>query len=248
MNFQEANKSLYRGYLYTLILSIIAGVAVLVELSSVIFSHLAPYWGSYVVPPSSPTPQESEFILTLISAIFTTIIISSISYLVIFFLFIFRGYMALHRLGIKWAEWLAWGPVILTIIGLALLGVIFWVLLNLPHWSSGSAPYPGVSMWGVVTAILAPLIALAAFGLFIDIVHILFLDNMYKYTQISKFHTAFILFIIALVLSFIPYVNIIGGILAFVEYIIEMLAYKEASEWAPPGQPQTPPGVSPASR
>ncbi|MGC8584023.1 MAG: hypothetical protein ACP5MH_09910 [Thermoproteus sp.] len=249
MDFQEANKSLYKGYLYTLILSIAAVAAVLVELFTVIFSYSsALYRSPYVVPPGSSTPQGFEFILTLISSIFIIIIVFGIVYLIIFFLFIFRGYMALHRLGIRWAWWQAWGPVILTILGLALLGGISWVLSGLPHWTSGSAPYPEASIWSVIIAILVPLVVLAAFGLFIDITHILFLDNMYKYTQISKFHTAFILFIISLVLSFIPYINIVGGILAFVEDIIEMLAYKEASEWAPPGQPQTPPGVSPASR
>jgi hypothetical protein len=62
MDFQEANKSLYKGYLYTLILSIIAVVAVLVELFSVVSSYSASYWGPYVVPPGSSAPQGFEFI------------------------------------------------------------------------------------------------------------------------------------------------------------------------------------------
>jgi len=233
MEFREANKRLYKGYLYSLILVIVA-------IPVVIFTAVV------AVLPSMQSPQALASVVVLLAGEVFVFIIAGV---LIFFLYLFRGYLALHRLGIGWAWWMAWGPiiefllviatlVILILFGIATLGQLaLAVLANIQSNSGG--PVTGQWIWLVVAPVLVMGIILAAFGIFLTIAHILFLNNMHRYTAINKFHTAYILLIIGIVLSFIPYLGILGTIVLIAQYVIEMLAYKEASEWTPPA-PQTP--------
>jgi hypothetical protein len=160
----------------------------------------------------------------------------------VFFLYIFRGYRALHRLGFKWAWWLAWGPIVEIVLALVAVPI---AVISIPsavyHDMGYPAEYPA---WlGIITA-AAPLLVLFAIaviiGLIIDIAHIIFLYDMHKYTKIGYFQISFILYIIGLVLSLIIF-SVAAGVLAtlalFAEYITEMLAYREASRWTPPAAP-----------
>ena len=221
MNFQEVNRLLYKGYLYSLILGIVAVVSIITAVLAAIASY-APIVERY--------PGTSPRFLIVLTILLVSILAFAVADLVIFFLYLFRGYMALHKLGIGWAWWQAWGPIVLFAIGVVSVGVLLASLPSLASYGGGLE----ASLWVAVWVAIIPLALLVAFGLFVDITHILFLNNMYDYTKISKFHTAYILYIIGLVLSFIPYVNAGGSILMLVEYIIEMLAYKEASAWTPP--------------
>lgn len=232
MDFQTANKYLYEGYLYTLIL-IIASVVLVMALiiGLVIATPQVLYIPEF---PGFPNISSSASAFAGLGAVLFAIIVLIVVYLVIFFRYIFRGYMALHRLGIKWAWWLAWGPIIVGIIALALLGSVAAIAASPPRLVQP------VGIGGMLIGLAVVAVVLAAFGIFVSVAHILFLDNMHEYTNISLFRTAFILYIISLVLSFIPYVSIVDGILFLVEYIIEMLAYREASRWTPPS-PQQPP-------
>ena len=222
MEFREANKRLYKGYLYSLILVIVA-------IPVVIFTAVV------AVLPSMQSPQALASVVVLLAGEVFVFIIAGV---LIFFLYLFRGYLALHRLGIGWAWWMAWGPIIEFLLGIATLVILaLAVLANIQSISRG--PVTGEWIWLVVAPVLVMGIILAAFGIFLTIAHILFLNNMHRYTAINKFHTAYILLIIGIVLSFIPYLGILGTIVLIAQYIIEMLAYKEASEWTPPA-PQTP--------
>ncbi len=222
MEFREANKRLYKGYLYSLILVIVA-------IPVVIFTAVV------AVLPSMQSPQALASVVVLLAGEVFVFIIAGV---LIFFLYLFRGYLALHRLGIGWAWWMAWGPIIEFLLGIATLVILaLAVLANIQSISRG--PVTGEWIWLVVAPVLVMGIILAAFGIFLTIAHILFLNNMHRYTAINKFHTAYILLIIGIVLSFIPYLGILGTIVLIAQYVIEMLAYKEASEWTPPA-PQTP--------
>ncbi|MGC9131438.1 MAG: hypothetical protein ACP5H5_07630 [Pyrobaculum sp.] len=222
MEFREANKRLYKGYLYSLILVIVA-------IPVVIFTAVV------AVLPSMQSPQALASVVVLLAGEVFVFIIAGV---LIFFLYLFRGYLALHRLGIGWAWWMAWGPIIEFLLGIATLVILaLAVLANIQSISRG--PVTGEWIWPVVAPVLVMGIILAAFGIFLTIAHILFLNNMHRYTAINKFHTAYILLIIGIVLSFIPYLGILGTIVLIAQYVIEMLAYKEASEWTPPA-PQTP--------
>jgi hypothetical protein len=222
MEFREANKRLYKGYLYSLILVIVA-------IPVVIFTAVV------AVLPSMQSPHALASVVVLLAGEVVVFIIAGV---LIFFLYLFRGYLALHRLGIGWAWWMAWGPIIEFLLGIATLVILaLAVLANIQSISRG--PVTGEWIWPVVAPALVMGIILAAFGIFLTIAHILFLNNMHRYTAINKFHTAYILLIIGIVLSFIPYLGILGTIVLIAQYVIEMLAYKEASEWTPPA-PQTP--------
>ncbi|MCU7787731.1 hypothetical protein ODS41_07365 [Pyrobaculum sp. 3827-6] len=222
MEFREANKLLYRGYLYSLILAIVAIAAVIVT----VLAAFLPLTNS----PSALAPA-----VALLAGEVVAFIIAGV---LIFFLYLFRGYMALHRIGIGWAWWMAWGPIIEAVLGIATIVVL--ALAALTHAQSiDRGPITGERIWSILAPALVMLIILGAFGIFLTIAHILFLSNMYRHTGIGKFHTAYILLIIGLVLSIIPYIGILGAIVLLVQYVVEMLAYKEASEWTPPA-PQTP--------
>ncbi|MFB6491357.1 MAG: hypothetical protein TU35_009030 [Thermoproteus sp. AZ2] len=247
MDFREANKLLYKGYLYELIFIIVWAIALIIGIIAVVI----PVAESMMV--AQPSAGLTALLWPLVEFIVAFIVVPFfVVYLFIWIRYIFRGYIALHKLGVGWAFWLAWGPIIGAVLAVALVGAFLAVLPSLtahlselPPQAQGEGPLLGVLM--AFAPLLILVVVLVAFGIFLDVVHILFLDNMNDLTKLGKFRTAFILYIVAFMLSLASYVlsmiGIIGGVVALVEYIIEMLAYRDASAAPPPtslGQPSTP--------
>ncbi|MFP3199191.1 MAG: hypothetical protein RXR06_04890 [Thermoproteus sp.] len=244
MNFQEANRALYKGYLYSLILTIVLVVAVVVAVLLILVPmHFVAGSPPYHVAGSQPPlAGQGEVAIGASFALLAVVIAIAIALIAVFFLYIFRGYRALHRLGFKWAWWLAWGPIVEIVLALVAVPIAVISIPSAVYYDMGhQAGYPA---WlGIITA-AAPLLALFAIivviGLIINIAHIIFLYDMHKYTKIGYFQISFILYIIGLVLSLIIF-SVAAGVLAtlvlFAEYITEMLAYREASRWTPPAAP-----------
>jgi len=244
MNFQEANRALYKGYLYSLILTIALVVAVVVAALLILApAHFVAESPPYHVTGSQPPPAgQGEVAIGAFFALLAVVIAIAIALIAVFFLYIFRGYRALHRLGFKWAWWLAWGPIVEIVLALVAVPI---AVISIPsavyHDMGYPAEYPA---WLDIITAAAPLLALFAIivviGLIIDVARIIFLYDMHKYTKIGYFHISFILYIIGLVLSLIIF-SVAAGVLAalvlFAEYITEMLAYREASRWTPPAAP-----------
>ncbi|MCI4464379.1 MAG: hypothetical protein JHC22_01080 [Thermoproteus sp.] len=218
-------------------------VAVLLILMPVHFVvESPPYHVTGSQPPQPPPAGQEEAATGVFFALLAVVFALAIALIAVFFLYIFRGYRALHRLGFKWAWWLAWGPIVEIVLVLVAVPI---AIISIPsavyHDMGYPAEYPA---WlGIITA-AAPLLALfvisVIIGLIIDIAHIIFLYDMHKYTKIGYFQISFILYIIGLVLSLIIF-SVAAGVLAtlvlFAEYITEMLAYREASRWTPPVAP-----------
>ncbi|MFP3168006.1 MAG: hypothetical protein RXR01_02780 [Thermoproteus sp.] len=244
MNFQEANRALYKGYLYSLILTIVLVVAVVVAVLLILVPmHFVAGSPPYHVTGSQPPlAGQGEVAIGASFALLAVVIAIAIALIAVFFLYIFRGYRALHRLGFKWAWWLAWGPIVEIVLALVAVPIAVISIPSAVYYDMGyPAEYPA---WlGMITA-AAPLLVLFAIaviiGLIIDIARIIFLYDMHKYTKIGYFQISFILYIIGLVLSLIIF-SVAAGVLAalvlFAEYITEMLAYREASRWTPPAAP-----------
>ncbi|MFP3348670.1 MAG: hypothetical protein RXN90_05030 [Thermoproteus sp.] len=244
MNFQEANRALYKGYLYSLILTIALVVAVTVAALLILApAHFVAEPPPYHVTGSQPPlAGQGEVAIGASFALLAVVIAIAIALIAVFFLYIFRGYRALHRLGFKWAWWLAWGPIVEIVLALVAVPIAVISIPSAVYYDMGyPAEYPA---WlGIITA-AAPLLVLFAIaviiGLIIDIARIIFLYDMHKYTKIGYFQISFILYIIGLVLSLIIF-SVAAGVLAalvlFAEYITEMLAYREASRWTPPAAP-----------
>ena len=246
MNFQEANRALYKGYLYSLILTIVLVVAAVVTaLLILVPMHFVAEPPPYHVTGSQPPPAgQGEVAIGAFFALLAVVIAIAIALIAVFFLYIFRGYRALHRPGFKWAWWLAWGPIVEVVLALVAVPIAIISIPSAVYYDMGYQAGYGYPAWlGMITA-AAPLLALFAIiviiGLIIDIAHIIFLYDMHKYTKIGYFQISFILYIIGLVLSLIIF-SVAAGVLAtlvlFAEYITEMLAYREASRWTPPSAP-----------
>ena len=215
MDFQTSCRFLYRGYLYSIILAVIT-VAIVVALVLGTTSRVS------VLPPWEPSSK------SLAAAVLTATTAPGAVYLIVVLRYVFRGYMGLHEHGVRWARWQAWGAVIAPVLWMAILVMSLALAL-----SAESLPVivtdfsSGLAVW--FFGILGLVVVAGAFGLFIAIAHILFLDDMYRRTNIQKFRTAFTLSIVALVLSFVPFVGVVGWVLSIAVFIIEMLAYREAS-------------------
>lgn len=208
---------MYMGYLFSIILAIATAVVVVaLAFGSMSKVSALPPWGW---EPSSKL---------LATATLSAMIAPGAVYLVVVLRYVFRGYMGLHKHGVRWAQWQAWGAVIAPVLWMAILATSLALVL-----SAESLPVivtdfsSGYVAW--FFGILGLLAAAGAFGLFLAITHILYLDDMYRRTNIQKFRTAFTLYIVALVLSFVPFVGIVGWALFVAVFIIEMLAYREAS-------------------
>jgi len=247
MNFQEANRALYKGYLYSLILTIVLVVAVVVAVLLILVpmhfvAESPPYHVTGSQLPRLPPAGQGEVAIGASFALLAVVIAIAIALIAVFFLYIFRGYRALHRLGFKWAWWLAWGPIVEIVLALVAVPIAVISIPSAVYYDMGhQAGYPA---WLDIITAAAPLLALFAIivviGLIIDIARIIFLYDMHKYTKIGYFQISFILYIIGLVLSLIIF-SVAAGVLAtlvlFAEYITEMLAYREASRWTPPAAP-----------
>ncbi|MEM4133446.1 MAG: hypothetical protein QW317_11175, partial [Thermoproteus sp.] len=213
MDFQTAMRTLYRGYLYQLILAI-----ALIFLSVAVILSVALQPGGGVG-------------LSALLAASALLIAVSIAVIAVFFLFVFRGYYALYKLGFRWAWWLTWGVVALiaiVLVGIAVIALYYSsALAELGRPPSVlSNPYSLLSSSG---PLLGYFVVLTIFGVIISIAHILLLRDLHDYTKVGGFRMAYILYIIALILSFLPLVSLVGAVLAFAEYVVEMLAYREAA-------------------
>jgi len=228
MNFQEANNVLYKGYLYMLITMIAGMIAYFVLLFALLSSLLMPFPG-----------RPSVNIFTVMAAVIGGGLALMVAALVIFFKFHFKGYMALYRLGIKWAWWMAWGPIIYAILAVAYLGaaVVFpnallaMIATGIPSWA-GMAGAMAVALPLVILQYL-----LLAFGIVLFVFKILFLNYMNKYTGLPLFRTSWIMYLVTVIILLIPYLNILAGVLGLIAYVIEMLSYKDASSWTPKAAP-----------
>ncbi len=210
IEFREANKLLYKGHLYMLILyiaaiaTIFAGVIIWV---SVLFTSIHNIDRVTAMLPA----------INIMAVAITLFIISFIvAALLIFLRYLFRGYMALDKLGIEWAKWMAWWPIIAVILSIVILVII---ALAKPSY-----------LYSELSAYLASLLFIIIYGPLI-IISILFLNNMYKHTSIAKFRVAYLLYIIFIVLLLIPY-NFFMLMLDIVRLIILTIAYKEVAEGA----------------
>ncbi|CCC82089.1 hypothetical protein [Thermoproteus tenax] len=247
LDFNKANELLYKGYLYQLILAIVAIIAIF---AAAIAAATAVIASSGVLPPSYPYGSSSSGLASIIGALVGIIIVAIIFIvigLIIFFKYIFKGYIGLHKLGVKWAFWLAWGPIIELILAIVAVALFFAFISSI-----ASALGPGLaespfSIFAAAVPVLAVVVVLLAFSVFIDVAKILFLKNMYDITKIGEFNIAFVLTIVALALSLASYtgglLGVAAGIVELIEYIFEMLAYRGASRMHPPplpAQPQSP--------
>jgi magnesium-transporting ATPase (P-type) len=246
MDFREANKLLYKRYLYQLIFAIVLVIALIIGIIAVVIAVAEP------VTAARPSAGSTASLWPVVESTAAFIVVALAVYLFIWFRYIFRGYVALHRLGVAWAFWLAWGPIIEVVLAVALVGTL---LIALPSLAAhlGEVPVQAQNERLILETLMsfAPFLVLLAasmaFGIFLDIAHILFLDKMKDLTKLSKFNAAFVLYIVAFVLSLASFVSsivgTISGVVALVEYIIEMLAYRGASAAPLPtslGQPSTP--------
>lgn len=246
LDFNKANELLYKGYLYQLILAIVAIIVIFAAAIAAVTAIIA----SPGVSPSYPYGSSSSGLTSIIGA-FVGITIVAIIFivigLIIFFKYIFRGYIGLHELGVKWAFWLAWGPIIELILAIVAVALSFAFIPSIASaLGSGLAESP-FSIFAAAVPVLAVVVVLLAFSVFIDVARILFLKNMYDITKIGEFNIAFVLTIVALALSPALYAGgLLGaaaGIVGLIEYIFEMLAYRGASRMHPPplpAQPQSP--------
>ncbi|MEZ0320042.1 MAG: hypothetical protein ABWK05_08650 [Pyrobaculum sp.] len=229
MDFQSAMRSLYRGYLYQLVLVL---ALVLLEVVFLVMAALQPSVGGAGL--AAVVVASAAFVIALLIAV-----------VVVFFLYILRGYAALYKMGFRWAWWLAWGTVVLfivIIVGFVAI-VAYYQVLTEP-WLSSAPPSP-YSFLASLTPLLAYLAVIVVLSLVISIARIILLRDLYNYTKIERFRTAYILYIVMLVLLFIPLASLVGIVLAFVQYIVEMLAYRDAAGTADLLTPRTPPPSTP---
>jgi hypothetical protein len=243
MEFREAMGVLFRGYLYMLIYVIGGGLAML----AIIYAALAAAvwtaaWG------------KGFNVWGYLTAIVAVVVLYVVGVWFIFFRYHFRGFRALHRQGFRAAWLLAWGPVISLVLMAALFGVaVFSAPAVLLRGDILGALAAGV-------AVMALLAAAFGVGVAVLVARLILLRRLYRYTGLSLFNIAFVLALVGLVFYAAYYLYILtysrpygfaapgpavglaalGGIVSFAAYIVEMLAYKEGSEWTPKAQPTAP--------
>ncbi|AET32354.1 hypothetical protein P186_0913 [Pyrobaculum ferrireducens] len=234
---------LFRGYLYMLIYVIGAGLAMVAVLYAMVMSAV---W-------SALHGRGFDF-WGFLAAFIAVVVLFTVGVLVIFFRYHFRGFMALYRLGFKVAWLLAWGPVITLILMAAIIGV---VVVSAP-----AVLFRGDILGALAAgvAVMALLAAAFAVGFAVLVARLALLRGLYRYTGINLFNIAFVLALVGLVFYAAYYLYILtysrpygfaapgpavglaalGGIVSIAAYIVEMIAYKEGSEWTPKAQPTAP--------
>lgn len=224
MDFKEAMRTLYKGYLYQLIV-LLAVLALSLGLAIAIFLSTIP-----ALPTRLPRPAISGASAPMIFAVAGLALIGFLlaALILVFFLYIFRGYRALHRLGVKWAWWLAWGP-----IAMAALVAIFAAALALyrPALLARIEAYPMRAYEAILEEpmLLGIFIVVEAMYLLLVVAKALTLNDLRKRAGVGLFAVALVLLIIGFLLSYLPSVYYVGGLVLFAEYIAEMLAYREAA-------------------
>jgi len=212
VDFREAMEVLYRGFLYQLALILVGLVVLAVGL----------------LGPRSALLAASAALAVL-----------AVGLIAVFFLYIFRGYRALHRLGFKWAWWLAWGPVALVAVALIFAASVAAYLAGRPALAvralaSPAALYVAIgrepALLGIIAVVLALELILAA-------AKALTLRDLHRRTSLGLFRVALALFAVGYVLSLLPPVEYVGLAVLSAEYVAEMSAYRAASRAGAPSQP-----------
>ncbi|MCI4465323.1 MAG: hypothetical protein JHC22_05995 [Thermoproteus sp.] len=218
MDFREAMEVLYRGFLYQLALILVGLVVLAVGL----------------LRPRSALLAASAALAVL-----------AVGLIAVFFLYIFRGYRALHRLGFKWAWWLAWGPVALVAVALIFAASVVVYFAGRPALAVRALANPAVlyvaigrepALLGIIAVVLALELILAA-------AKALTLRDLHRRTSLGLFRAALALFAVGYVLSLLPPVEYVGLAVLSAEYVAEMSAYRAASR-AGASSPPPPAGGS----
>ena len=107
------------GYLFSIILAIATAVVVVaLAFGSMSKVSALPPWGW---EPSSKL---------LATATLSAMIAPGAVYLVVVLRYVFRGYMGLHKHGVRWAQWQAWGAVIAPVLWMAILATSLALVLS----------------------------------------------------------------------------------------------------------------------
>jgi len=209
VDFREAMEVLYRGFLYQLALILVGLVMLAVGL----------------LGPRSALLAASAALAVL-----------AVGLIAVFFLYIFRGYRALHRLGFKWAWWLAWGPVALVAVALIFAASVAAYLAGRPALAVRALANPAAlyvaigrepALLGIIAVVLALELILAA-------AKALTLRDLHRRTSLGLFRVALALFAVGYVLSLLPPVEYVGLAVLSAEYVAEMSAYRAASRAGAP--------------
>jgi len=209
VDFREAMEVLYRGFLYQLALILVGLVVLAVGL----------------LGPRSALLAASAALAVL-----------AVGLIAVFFLYIFRGYRALHRLGFKWAWWLAWGPVALVAVALIFAASVAAYLAGRPALAVRALANPAAlyvaigrepALLGIIAVVLALELLLAA-------AKALTLRDLHRRTSLGLFRVALALFAVGYVLSLLPPVEYVGLAVLSAEYVAEMSAYRAASRAGAP--------------
>ncbi|MGC9051549.1 hypothetical protein [Pyrobaculum sp.] len=203
MDLASACRLMYRGYLYSLVL-LAASIVLLVSAVFVEFSN-----------PASPYLGVLAFAaLPLGAAGFAVVLL------------IHRGFMALSRLGVRWAGVQARLLTALFVVELSLLALGLLrrerpLLQDLPQDAALAIVLAVLGLvWGLALAYLAT--------------HLLYLKHMYRHTGVLRFHTAYVVTLVG-VAFLVPVVTApLGLLILFAAHVVEMLAYREASRGGSP--------------
>ncbi|MGC9131847.1 MAG: hypothetical protein ACP5H5_09725, partial [Pyrobaculum sp.] len=197
-------------YLYSLVL-LAASFALLVSAVFVEFSN-----------PASPYLGVLAFAaLPLVAAGFAVVLL------------IHRGFMALSRLGVRWAGvqarlLTALFVVELSLLALGVLGRGRPLLQGLPPDAALATALAVLGLvWGLALAYLAT--------------HLLYLKHMYRHTGVLRFHTAYVVTLVG-VAFLVPVVTALLAVpILLAAHIVEMLAYRDAVRAAEGGALQDAP-------
>ncbi|AEA12257.1 hypothetical protein TUZN_0768 [Thermoproteus uzoniensis 768-20] len=224
MDFREVMRTLYKGYIYQLIV-LVAIVAV--SFAAFLLAVLQPPGPGAGVPDS-------------LAAVGIAAIALAIAFVVIFFLYIFRGFRALHKLGFKWAWWLAWGPIALAVVAAILVLALALYFFGHPAVVNRLTADPTYVYLLILRepAIVGITAVLFALELLLVAARAMTLRDLHRYSGVGLFRTALYMLIAGYVLSLLPLVSFLGAVVLFAEYIAEMLAYGEAARRAPAPAPQ----------
>ncbi|MGC9118045.1 MAG: hypothetical protein ACP5I3_03520 [Thermoproteus sp.] len=225
MDFREVMRTLYRGYIYQLMV-----LAAIIAVSAAVFL-LA------VLQPPGPGAGVSASLVAIGLAEIGLVV----ALLVVFFLYIFKGFRALHKLGFRWAWWLAWGPIALAIVAIIF---IFALALYLSGHVAAVArltadPMYVYSLLSREPAIVGIVAVLVAIDILLVAAKAITLRDLHRYSGVGLFKTALYMLIAGYVLSLLPLVSFLGAVVLFAEYIAEMLAYGEAARAPAPAPRQT---------
>lgn len=184
MDFRQAVKLLYRGFLYQLFVMIGGGLVLsAAALALILGGDLTTF---YALAAAAAT----------LAAL----------YISIFFLYVFRGLLALHRQGLRWAKWAAYG----------FAATLILVLTT-------------VATTAALGAVTAPLAAAAlASGLFTTAARFMFLNEMYRKTGVKHFRAAAALLVIGVALT--PFVTLAAILVLVIQHFVEMLAYRDSTQ------------------